>query len=55
MESLGIASSHQRKIASQFCRGLLAMTAAQNKKQRPAEAGLKFQFVLRVPYQAVLV
>jgi hypothetical protein len=26
-ERLWIASSHQRKIASQFCRGLLAMTA----------------------------
>ncbi|WP_271569494.1 hypothetical protein, partial [Bradyrhizobium sp. CCBAU 11386] len=25
-ETVWIASSHQRKIASQFCRGLLAMT-----------------------------
>ncbi|MHC2845317.1 hypothetical protein [Bradyrhizobium diazoefficiens] len=27
MEAVWIASSHQRKIATQFCRELLAMTA----------------------------
>jgi hypothetical protein len=37
-ETVWIASSHQRKIATQFCRGLLAMTEREFNAVAPTHA-----------------